>query len=112
MRADLFLQCVGFVLELDNTCSASFCRRPVIGYDMREKRDQLLRAAITGVHVLLYRAHRRRASKEQLISEASARIGSAINLENILQTTAEELERVLGGSEVLIQFQNNKEAQQ
>jgi GAF domain-containing protein len=68
------------------------------------------RAAIAMENARLFQDARRRASKEQLISEASARIGSALNLENILQTTAEELERVLGGSEVLIQFQN-KEAQ-
>ena len=68
------------------------------------------RAAIAMENARLFQDARRRASKEQLISEASARIGSALNLENILQTTAEELERVLGGSEVLIQFQN-KESQ-
>jgi GAF domain-containing protein len=68
------------------------------------------RAAIAMENARLFQDVRRRASKEQLISEASARIGSALNLENILQTTAEELERVLGGSEVLIKFQN-KEAQ-
>jgi GAF domain-containing protein len=66
------------------------------------------RAAIAMENARLFQDARRRASKEQLISEASAKIGSAINLENILQTTAEELERVLGGSEVLIQFQNKK----
>ena len=68
------------------------------------------RAAIAMENARLFQDARRRASKEQLISEASAKISSAVNLENILQTTAEELERVLGGSEVLIQFQN-KEAQ-
>jgi len=68
------------------------------------------RAATAMENARLFQDARRRASKEQLISEASAKISSAINLENILQTTAEELERVLGGSEVLIQFQN-KEAQ-
>lgn len=66
------------------------------------------RAAIAMENARLFQDARRRASKEQMISEASAKIGSAINLENILQTTAEELERVLGGSEVLIQFQNKK----
>lgn len=66
------------------------------------------RAAIAMENARLFQDARRRASKEQFISEASARIGSAIDLENILQTTAEELERVLGGSEVLIQFQNKK----
>jgi len=68
------------------------------------------RAAIAMENARLFQDARRRASKEQLISEASAKISGAVNIENILQTTAEELERVLGGSEVLIQFQN-KEAQ-
>jgi len=65
------------------------------------------RAAFAMENARLFQDARRRAAKEKLISEASAKIGSAFNLENILQTTAEELERVLGGSEVLIQFQNN-----
>ncbi|HEY5729931.1 MAG TPA: GAF domain-containing protein, partial [Anaerolineales bacterium] len=66
------------------------------------------RAAFALENARLFQDARRRAAKEQLISEASAKIGSAFNIENILQTTAEELERVLGGSEVLIQFQNNE----
>lgn len=66
------------------------------------------RAAFAMENARLFQDARRRAAKEQLISEASARISSAFSLENILQTTAEELERVLGGSEVLIQFQNNE----
>jgi GAF domain-containing protein len=65
------------------------------------------RAAFAMENARLFQDARRRAAKEQLISEASTKIGSAFNLENILQTTAEELERVLGGSEVLIQFLNN-----
>ncbi len=68
------------------------------------------RAAFALENARLFQDARRRASKEQLISEASAKISSATNIENILQTTAEELERVLGGSEVLIQLQN-KEAE-
>ena len=66
------------------------------------------RAAFAMENARLFQDARRRAAKEQLISEASAKIGSALNLENILQTTAEELERVLGGSEVLIQFQDRE----
>lgn len=64
------------------------------------------RAVIAMENARLFQDARRRAAKEQLISAASARIGSALDLENILQTTAEELERVLGGSEVVIQLQN------
>jgi GAF domain-containing protein len=68
------------------------------------------RAAFAMENARLFQEARRRAAKEQLISEATSRISSAFNLENILQTTAEELERVLGGSEVLIQFQSKESA--
>jgi GAF domain-containing protein len=67
------------------------------------------RAAFAMENARLFQDARRRAAKESLISEASARIGGALNLENILRTTAEELERVLGGSEILIQFQGKEQ---
>jgi GAF domain-containing protein len=66
------------------------------------------RAAFAMENARLFQDARRRAVKERLISEASARISGALNIENILQTTAEELERVLGGSEILIQFQSKE----
>ncbi len=56
----------------------------------------------------LFQDARRRAAKEQAISEATTRISTALNIENILHTTAEELERVLGGSEVSIRFQGRE----
>jgi GAF domain-containing protein len=66
------------------------------------------RAAFAMENARLFQDARRRAAKEQAISEATARISSATDIENILHTTAEELERVLGGSEVLIQFQGKE----
>jgi GAF domain-containing protein len=66
------------------------------------------RAAFAMENARLFQDARRRAAKERLISQASARISSALNIENILQTTAEELERVLGGSEIVIQFQSKE----
>ena len=63
------------------------------------------RAAFALENARLFQDARRRAAKERLISEATSKISSALNLENILQATAQELERVLGGSEVLIRFQ-------
>ena len=66
------------------------------------------RAAFAMENARLFQDARRRAAKERLISDASARISGALNIENILQTTAEELERVLGGSEILIQFQSKE----
>lgn len=67
------------------------------------------RAAVAMENARLFQEARRRAAKEQTISEATARIGSALNIENILQATAEELERVLSGSEIVIQFENEKQ---
>jgi len=47
----------------------------------------------------------RQVLKEQAISEVTARIGSSVNLRNVLQTAVEELGRFLPGSEVLLQFE-------
>lgn len=66
------------------------------------------RAALAMENARLFQDARRRAAKERLISEATTRISSAFNVENILQATAEELERVLGGSEISIQFQSKE----
>jgi GAF domain-containing protein len=68
------------------------------------------RAAFAMENARLFQDARRRAAKERLISEATAHISSALNIENILQSTAEELERVLGGSEILIQFQSKEQS--
>jgi GAF domain-containing protein len=68
------------------------------------------RAAFAMENARLFQDARRRAAKERLISEATARISGALNIENILQSTAEELERVLGGSEILIQFQSKEQS--
>lgn len=67
------------------------------------------RAALTLDNARLLEESQRRAVKERTIFESTARIGSALNIENILQTTAEELERVLGNSEVILQFQSDRE---
>jgi len=48
----------------------------------------------------------RRASKERLISDITARIGSSISVQNVLQTAVEELGRALPGSEVSINFKS------
>ncbi len=68
------------------------------------------RAAFAMENARLYQDARRRAAKERMISEATARISGALNIENILKSTAEELERILGGSEILIQFQNKEQS--
>jgi GAF domain-containing protein len=66
------------------------------------------RAALAMENARLFQDARRRAAKEQAISQATSRITNAINIENILHATAEELERVLGGSEVVIRFQDKE----
>jgi GAF domain-containing protein len=68
------------------------------------------RTAFAMENARLFQDARRRAAKERLISEATAHISGALNIENILQSTAEELERVLGGSEILIQFQSKEQS--
>ena len=66
------------------------------------------RAGLTLENARLLEESQRRAVKERAIFESTTRIGSALNMENILQATAEELERVLGASEVVLQFINDR----
>jgi GAF domain-containing protein len=47
----------------------------------------------------------RRAALEQITSEMSSKISTSTRIESILRTTAEELSRAFGGSEVLVQIQ-------
>lgn len=55
----------------------------------------------------LIQESQRQAVMEQAISEITGKIGSSINLENVLQTAVEELGRTIPGSEVLIKIQSN-----
>jgi GAF domain-containing protein/HAMP domain-containing protein len=45
------------------------------------------------------------AAKEQVIGEISSKIGAAINLDSILQTTLREMGRILPGAEISIQVE-------
>ena len=54
----------------------------------------------------LLQESQRQLIKEQMISEVTGKIGTSINLKNILQTAVEELGRSMPGSEVMIKFQN------
>jgi GAF domain-containing protein/HAMP domain-containing protein len=62
------------------------------------------RAALTLENARLLEVSNRRAAKERAILEATSRIGAAYSTENILHTAAEEIEKVLSGSEIIIQF--------
>jgi len=54
----------------------------------------------------------RAAAKEQVIGEIIGKIGSSINLRNVLQTAVEELGRSIPGSEIVIQLQSEKSQSQ
>jgi GAF domain-containing protein len=54
---------------------------------------------------LLLRSTQRRAEIERITADISGRIGATTQFNSILKTAAEELSRVLGGSEVLVQIQ-------
>ena len=51
----------------------------------------------------------RTAAKEQVIGEITGKIGSSINLRNVLQTAVEELGHAIPGSEIEILLQSNNE---
>ena len=54
---------------------------------------------------LLLQTTQRRAQIERATSEISSKISASTQFDSILRTAAEELSRVLGGSEVLVQIQ-------
>lgn len=53
----------------------------------------------------LFSDARRRANLEKLTSETSAKISSSLQFETIMRTAAEEISRILDGSEVVVQIQ-------
>ena len=54
---------------------------------------------------LLLKSTQRQAELERITADISGKIGSTTQFDSILRTAAEELSRVLGGSEVLVQIQ-------
>jgi len=66
------------------------------------------RAALTLENARLFEESNRRATKENTIFTATRRISAAVSMENILQTTAEELDKILSDSEITIQFSDNQ----
>jgi GAF domain-containing protein len=53
----------------------------------------------------------KRAAKERVIGEISAKIGSSSNLESLLQIAIQELGNTLPGTDVAIQFKKNQETE-
>ncbi len=68
------------------------------------------RAALTLENTRLLEESQRRAVKERAIFESTGKVGSALNIETILQTTVEEIERILNSKEVTLQFINDKKS--
>ena len=56
---------------------------------------------------LLLKSTQRQAEIERITADISAKIGATAQFDSILRTAAEELSRVLGGSEVLVQLQSS-----
>lgn len=64
------------------------------------------RVALAAENARLVMESQKRASKEQVIGEITTKIGAAINLDNLLQTTLREMGRILPGAEISIQVEN------
>jgi transcriptional regulator with GAF, ATPase, and Fis domain len=67
------------------------------------------RAALSIESARLLQEAQKRAAKERVIGEISAKIGSSSNLESILQTAIHELGNTLPGIDIAIQFKKNQE---
>ena len=57
----------------------------------------------------LYQDISLRANTELIISEISSKIGSSVNLRNIMRTTVQELGRVMPETEIIIQLQSDQD---
>lgn len=62
------------------------------------------RLALALESVRLLEDSQQAAAKEQIIGEITGKIGSSINLRNVLQTAVEELGRAIPGSDIVIQL--------
>ena len=69
------------------------------------------RAALSIESARLLQEAQKRAAKERVIGEISAKIGSSSNLESILQTAIQELGNTLPGTDIAIQFKKNQETE-
>ncbi len=52
----------------------------------------------------------RRANKERVIGEITSKISASVNMRNVLQTAVEELGHAMPGSDVIIQFRDDRGA--
>jgi GAF domain-containing protein len=64
------------------------------------------RVALAAENARLILESQKNAAKEQVVGEISSKIGSAISIDNIMQTTLREMGRILPGAEISIQVEN------
>jgi GAF domain-containing protein/HAMP domain-containing protein len=69
------------------------------------------RIALSAENARLFEETSRRAAKERTIAEVSARLGALVDIDNLLQTAAQEMSRNLPGAEVVIQFQQKAQGE-
>lgn len=62
------------------------------------------RVALSAENARLFEETNQRAEREQVISDIAAKISTSVRTENILKTTAKELNQLLDGAEVLIKL--------
>jgi len=67
------------------------------------------RLAIALENARLVDDSQRRASKERAIGEIASRISGSVNMRNVLENTVTELERLLPGADIVIQFTRGQE---
>ncbi len=71
----------------------------------------LERAALSIENARLLDESQKRAAKERTIGDISAKIGSLVNIENILQTTIQELGNTMPNTDITIQFKKDQETE-
>jgi GAF domain-containing protein len=85
-------------------------RQPGRGHDWSTTESRLYQSIVERMSFALENARLledtlNRATREQKVVEISTKVGSSVRIEQILQTTAEEISRAFGGAEVLVQLQ-------
>jgi GAF domain-containing protein len=71
----------------------------------------LERAAIAMENARLLEESQKRAAKERTIGEISARISAQSEIDQLIKTAAQELNRTIPGAAIAIQFSRNEEAE-
>ena len=62
------------------------------------------RVALALENARLFEGTARRAERERIVSQVTARIGETTNFDRILQTTIQELNRTLGATRTFVQL--------